>query len=212
MSRCFAARTRRLASRCRGCGHPARPLDSTWRSARPRAWCCCGPCPIPRPPVRSVTRMTPRSARPWSISRSMPVGHDAALVDTATPCMVAAVFRHRASRYRGVAYACAGRQRRPRRRRATGTHDATRLYQHAKTAGYLYETQLRHELTRQFGVTWKPGCQRLSASLLRQPWVTSGLMLRRSRRQSSAIEEGDHRSRTRRSATYERFHRLQRST
>ena len=37
-----------------------------------------------------------------------------------------------------------------------GTLDATRLYRHAKTAGYLYQTQLRHELTRRLGVAWNP--------------------------------------------------------
>jgi hypothetical protein len=30
------------------------------------------------------------------------------------------------------------------------------IYDHAKTAGYLYESQLRHELTRNLGVHWQP--------------------------------------------------------
>ncbi|MBA2729339.1 MAG: AAA family ATPase, partial [Euzebyaceae bacterium] len=41
------------------------------------------------------------------------------------------------------------------------TLDARQLYRHAKTAGYLYQAQLRHELTRALGVEWLPvvhGC------------------------------------------------------
>lgn len=34
--------------------------------------------------------------------------------------------------------------------------DARALYRHAKTAGYLYEASLRHELTRCLGVEWGP--------------------------------------------------------
>ncbi len=36
------------------------------------------------------------------------------------------------------------------------TLDSRRLYAHAKTAGYLYQAQLRHELTRELGVEWGP--------------------------------------------------------
>ena len=71
---------------------------------------------------------------------------------------VAAAFRHRASRDRDpllhshvlVANAVQADDGR------WGTLDATRLYRHAKTAGYLYQTQLRHELTRRLGVAWEP--------------------------------------------------------
>lgn len=35
-----------------------------------------------------------------------------------------------------------------------GAFDATRLYAHAKTAGYLYKAHLRHELTARIGVEW----------------------------------------------------------
>ena len=71
---------------------------------------------------------------------------------------IAAAFRHRASRDRDpllhthllVANAVQADDGR------WGTLDATRLYRHAKTAGYLYQVQLRHELTRRLGVTWTP--------------------------------------------------------
>ena len=36
------------------------------------------------------------------------------------------------------------------------TIDSRRLYAHAKTAGFLYQAQLRHELTRRLGVGWGP--------------------------------------------------------
>ena len=34
--------------------------------------------------------------------------------------------------------------------------DATQLYWHADTAGYLYKAHLRHELTARLGVEWGP--------------------------------------------------------
>ncbi len=37
-----------------------------------------------------------------------------------------------------------------------GALDARRIYLHTKTAGYLYEAQLRAELTRRLGVEWGP--------------------------------------------------------
>jgi conjugative relaxase-like TrwC/TraI family protein len=36
------------------------------------------------------------------------------------------------------------------------TLDGRRLYAHAKTAGYVYQAQLRHELTQRLGVAWQP--------------------------------------------------------
>src|SRR5689334_14978091 len=30
------------------------------------------------------------------------------------------------------------------------------IYEHAKTAGYIYEAHLRHELTRRLGIEWQP--------------------------------------------------------
>src|SRR5205085_10222695 len=35
-----------------------------------------------------------------------------------------------------------------------GTLDGRHLYLHAKTAGYLYQAQLRAELTRRLGIAW----------------------------------------------------------
>jgi conjugative relaxase-like TrwC/TraI family protein len=54
------------------------------------------------------------------------------------------------------------------------TLDGRPLYQHAKTAGYLYQAHLRHELTRRLGVEWGPvrnGCADLAgvpASVVRE--------------------------------------------
>ena len=36
------------------------------------------------------------------------------------------------------------------------TLDSRRLFQHARTAGFVYQAQLRHELTRSMGVAWQP--------------------------------------------------------
>jgi conjugative relaxase-like TrwC/TraI family protein len=72
--------------------------------------------------------------------------------------LVAAGFRHRTSRagdphlhthmlVANMAQGLDGRWR---------TLDGRLLYQYAKTAGYLYEAHLRHELTRTLGVEWGP--------------------------------------------------------
>ena len=36
------------------------------------------------------------------------------------------------------------------------TLDSRRLFQHARTAGFVYQAHLRHELTRSLGVAWQP--------------------------------------------------------
>lgn len=75
-----------------------------------------------------------------------------------TAGFIAAGFRHRTSRDRdpllhthvlvaNSVCAADGRWR---------TIDATALYEHAKTSGYIYQAQLRHELTGRLGVSWKP--------------------------------------------------------
>jgi conjugative relaxase-like TrwC/TraI family protein len=72
--------------------------------------------------------------------------------------IVAAAFRHRTSRAGDphlhthvlVANMAEGPDGRWR------TLDGRSLYQHAKTAGYLYEAELRAELTRRLGVEWGP--------------------------------------------------------
>ncbi len=71
---------------------------------------------------------------------------------------IAAAFRHRSSRAGDpqlhthvlIANATKG----PDGRWTRLYHPA--IYDHAKTAGYLYEAQLRHELTRSLGVRWQP--------------------------------------------------------
>ncbi|MBW3604776.1 MAG: relaxase domain-containing protein, partial [Actinobacteria bacterium] len=81
---------------------------------------------------------------------------------------VAAAFRHRTSRagdpllHTHVVVSNLGKAVNDGRWR---TLDARPLYQHAKTAGYLYQAHLRHELTRRLGVGWGPvvnGCADLA--------------------------------------------------
>src|SRR5688500_19181201 len=70
--------------------------------------------------------------------------------------LVAAAFRHRTSRAGDpqlhthvlVANLTLGADWR------WSTLDARRIYAHAKTAGYLYEAQLRSIVTRELGVEW----------------------------------------------------------
>jgi conjugative relaxase-like TrwC/TraI family protein len=72
---------------------------------------------------------------------------------------VAAAFRHRSSRaddpllHTHVLIANVARTTDDRIWR---TLDSRRLYAHAKTAGVLYQAQLRWELTRRLGVAWQP--------------------------------------------------------
>jgi Ti-type conjugative transfer relaxase TraA len=72
---------------------------------------------------------------------------------------VAAAFRHRTSRaddpllHTHVLIANVARTTDDRIWR---TLDSRRLYAHAKTAGVLYQAQLRWELTRRLGVAWQP--------------------------------------------------------
>lgn len=71
---------------------------------------------------------------------------------------IAAGFRHRTSRDRDpllhthVLVANSVRTQDGRWR----TIDATALYDHAKTGGYIYAAQLRYELTARLGVAWTP--------------------------------------------------------
>ncbi len=71
---------------------------------------------------------------------------------------VAAAFRHRTSRagdphlHTHVVVSNATRSADGR----WGALDARHLYLHAKTAGYLYEAHLRHELSDRLGVAWTP--------------------------------------------------------
>ena len=71
---------------------------------------------------------------------------------------VAAGFRHRTSRDRDpllhTHVLVANSVRAPDG--VWRTIDATGLYDHAKTGGYIYAAQLRHELTARLGVAWTP--------------------------------------------------------
>lgn len=77
---------------------------------------------------------------------------------TPTGGLIAAGFRHRTSRdldpllHTHVLVANSVRSADGRWR----TIDATALYEHAKTGGYVYQAQLRHELTARLGVAWTP--------------------------------------------------------
>ena len=84
-------------------------------------------------------------------------GH-AGAIEVQAPGLVAAAFRHRTSRagdpqlhthvlVSNMALGVDGRW---------GALISPRLYAHAKTAGYLYQAHLRHELTRRLGVEWTP--------------------------------------------------------
>ena len=71
---------------------------------------------------------------------------------------VAAAFRHRTSRagdpHLHTHVLVANMTRRPDGRWAA--LDGRQLYAHAKTAGYLYEAALRHEITARLGLDWGP--------------------------------------------------------
>jgi len=79
-------------------------------------------------------------------------------ISIASKGFIAAAFRHRTSRAGDpllhthvlVANAIRGEDGK------WGALDAKHLYRHAKTAGFLYQAQLRKELTRRLGVQWKP--------------------------------------------------------
>jgi conjugative relaxase-like TrwC/TraI family protein len=84
-------------------------------------------------------------------------GH-AGAVEVQAPGLVAAAFRHRTSRagdpqlhthvlVSNMALGADGRW---------GALVSPRVYAHARTAGFLYQAHLRHELTRRLGVEWTP--------------------------------------------------------
>ena len=72
--------------------------------------------------------------------------------------LVAAAFRHRASRAGDPllhTHVVAGNLTLGPDGRWTAL-DARHLYRHAKTAGYLYQAQLRREVTERLGLSWGP--------------------------------------------------------
>jgi conjugative relaxase-like TrwC/TraI family protein len=73
--------------------------------------------------------------------------------------LVAAAFRHRTSRADDPllhTHVLVANLARTSDDGVWRTLDSRRLYAHAKTAGVLYQAQLRHELTRRLGVGWGP--------------------------------------------------------
>jgi conjugative relaxase-like TrwC/TraI family protein len=72
---------------------------------------------------------------------------------------VAAAFRHRTSRANDPllhTHVLVANLARTSDDHVWRTLDSRRLFAHAKTAGVLYQAQLRHELTRRLGVAWQP--------------------------------------------------------
>jgi conjugative relaxase-like TrwC/TraI family protein len=72
---------------------------------------------------------------------------------------VAAAFRHRTSRADDPllhTHVLVANLARTRDDHVWRTLDSRKLFAHAKTAGVLYQAQLRHELTRRLGVAWQP--------------------------------------------------------
>ncbi len=83
---------------------------------------------------------------------------------------VAAAFRHRASRAGDPllhAHVVAGNLTQGPDERWTAL-DARHLYRHAKTAGFLYQAELRRELTQRLGLAWGP-VERGTADVLGVP-------------------------------------------
>jgi Ti-type conjugative transfer relaxase TraA len=72
---------------------------------------------------------------------------------------IAAAFRHRTSRANDPllhTHVLVANLARTSDDGVWRTLDSRRLYAHAKTAGFLYQAHLRHELTRRLGVAWGP--------------------------------------------------------
>jgi conjugative relaxase-like TrwC/TraI family protein len=107
---------------------------------------------------------------------------------------LAAVFRHRTSRAGDPllhSHALVANLTRGPDGRWTAL-DGRALYAHAKTAGYLYQAVLRHELTEQLGVTWERvhnGVAELSGI---PPPVLEAFSKRRQQIKQRMRERGEH--------------------
>jgi conjugative relaxase-like TrwC/TraI family protein len=98
------------------------------------------------------------SSRPWPTWRVPAKGRRGynGLTQVESSGFVAAAFRQRTSRANEphlhthvlIANACQGSDGR------WGALDARLIYAHAKAAGYLYESHLRHRLSQDLGVDW----------------------------------------------------------
>jgi conjugative relaxase-like TrwC/TraI family protein len=81
------------------------------------------------------------------------------------------------------------------------TLDGRFLYEHAKTAGYLYEAQLRDELTRELGVAWGPVRNGIADIAGVAPTVLSVFSKRRAEIEARLAERGLHSARAGQIAT-----------
>src|SRR4051794_24351767 len=70
--------------------------------------------------------------------------------------------------------------------------DGRRLYAHAKTAGYLYQAQLRSELVRRLGVEWGP-VHKGAAEIAGMPGpILRTFSRRRAEIEGTLAERGEH--------------------
>ena len=110
----------------------------------------------------------------------------------ATSGLVAAAFRHRTSRLgdpqlhthvliANMARGVDGRW---------GALDGRLLYLHQRTAGFLYQAQLRAELTRSLGVTWRPAQQGMAEIAGVPPTVLRAFSQRRVEIEARMAERG----------------------
>ncbi len=80
--------------------------------------------------------------------------------------------------------------------------DARPLYAWAKTVGYLYEAQLRAELTRRLGVDWRPITSGIADITGIPDTVLRGFSQRRQQIEAHLAEHGQHGARAAQAATY----------
>jgi len=115
-------------------------------------------------------------------------------VQVATDGFIAAAFRHRTSRAGDpqlhthvlIANMARGSDRQ------WGALDGRLLYLHKRTAGYLYQAQLRAELVRSLGVEWSPVRKGLAEIAGIPPTVLRGFSRRRVEIEAAMAERGVH--------------------
>ncbi len=160
-------RARAARPACRPRSSPRRPAGARPRRradaharlrphllARPSRCRCCSPLAIPS----SARPRSPPTSAPWTrrsaTSRATPPSFAAATTgQSACPALglVAAGFRHRASRagdpalHTHVLVANLAQDHEGR----FGALDSRAIYRNAKSAGYLYQAELRHQLTKE---------------------------------------------------------------
>ena len=134
---------------------------SIWRSMRRSRCRSCSRSAITNAPIMRAAHDAAVRSRRWRTSSATPVGYGSAPAGNAWhdgSGFVAAAFRHRTSRagdpHLHTHVLVANITRRPDGRWAA--LDGRQLSVHAKTAGYLYEAALRHEITARLGLDWGP--------------------------------------------------------